>query len=1038
MFTRKHTPDVAQKATTEGARPGSAPTNNSTLPSISLPKGGGALHGMGEKFAANPVMGSGSLTIPLATSPGRADFGPQLSLSYDSNAGNGPFGFGWSLNLPALTRKTDKGLPQYVDAEEADTFMLSGAEDLVPLLIEQHGKWVRDLSTSTLYGQQYSVQRYRPRIEGLFARLERWTNLTNPQDTFWRSISRENVTSWYGKTAESRVADPNDAARVFTWLLCETYDDKGNVCIYQYKAEDSDGVDTSQANEHNRTPVTRAANRYLKRVLYGNATPYFPDITASTPVALPAEWLFELVFDYGEHDEKVPVPQESGQLWNCRADPFSVYRATFEVRTYRLCRRALMFHHFANEPGVGLNCLVRSTDFVYAQPPTDATKPFYAFLLTATQNGYIRNPAGSYLSSALPPLTFTYSQATIDETIREINRASLENLPGGLNESTYQWVDLDGEGLPGILTEQAGSWFYKPNLSPATLQTVNGTPSTSAQFGAVELVARQPSLAALSRGRQALVDFTGDGRHDLVEFDGPTPGFFARTPDEDWAQFQTFAALPVLDWQNPDLRLVDLTGDGLTDVLISGDEDFCWHASLGAIGFGPTRTVLQASDEERGPKLVFADSTASIFLADLSGDGLSDLVRIRNGEVCYWPNLGYGNFGTKVSMDNAPWFEASDTFDGRRVRLADIDGSGITDMVYFASNGVQIAFNQSGNAWSASHTLQTFPPVESVSSASVLDLLGNGTACLVWSSPLANNLDAPMRYIDLMGGQKPHLMIQVDNNMGATTSIQYAPSTSFYVADKLAGTPWVTRIPFPVHVVARVETHDQISRSRFVTRYAYHHGYYDGFEREFRGFGRVDQWDTASFEDYMLGVTQSNGTQTLAPELFQPPVTTSTWFHTGALLEPEIIQHYLQAEYYGHVQSLPEPPFPAGLDDEEWRECARALKGLPLRQEVYSFDGSPQAQIPYSVAEHSYSVQLVQKRAQEKYAVFLPSASETITHYLERNPVDPRITHSFTLEIDQYGNALKAASVVYGRKNADPTLPIEVINDQQKVWITYA
>ncbi|MCX5953438.1 MAG: hypothetical protein NTZ40_08090, partial [Cyanobacteria bacterium] len=93
---------------------------------------------MGEKFAANPVTGSGSMSVPIATSPERSGFGPQLSLNYDSGAGNGPFGFGWSLGLPAITRKTDKGLPRYhdwgTDPQEADVFVLSGAEDLVPVL----------------------------------------------------------------------------------------------------------------------------------------------------------------------------------------------------------------------------------------------------------------------------------------------------------------------------------------------------------------------------------------------------------------------------------------------------------------------------------------------------------------------------------------------------------------------------------------------------------------------------------------------------------------------------------------------------------------------------------------------------------------------------------------------------------------------------------------------------------------------------------------------------------------------------------------
>jgi hypothetical protein len=115
-------------------------------PTISLPKGGGAIRGMGEKFAANPVTGTGSMSVPLATSPGRSGFSPQLSLSYDSGSGNGPFGLGWHLSLPSVTRKTDKGLPKYQDADESDVFILSGAEDLVPVLLQTAAKdWVREV-----------------------------------------------------------------------------------------------------------------------------------------------------------------------------------------------------------------------------------------------------------------------------------------------------------------------------------------------------------------------------------------------------------------------------------------------------------------------------------------------------------------------------------------------------------------------------------------------------------------------------------------------------------------------------------------------------------------------------------------------------------------------------------------------------------------------------------------------------------------------------------------------------------------------------
>ena len=102
-----------------------------------------------------------------------------------------------------------------------------------------------------------------------------------------------------------------------------------------------------------------------------------------------------------------------------------------------------------------------------------------------------------------------------------------------------------------------------------------------------------------------------------------------------------------------------------------------------------------------------------------------------------------------------------------------------------------------------------------------------------------------MRYIDLMGGQKPHLLVKTDQQSGrrdeGAATRRRRGSTSRTSAP---ARPWITRLPFPVHVVERVETYDRVSRNRFVTRYAYHHGYFDGVEREFRGFGMVEQWDT--------------------------------------------------------------------------------------------------------------------------------------------------------------------------------------------------
>ncbi|MEG4507170.1 SpvB/TcaC N-terminal domain-containing protein [Microcoleus sp. F6_B4] len=1038
-------------------------------PAVSLPKGGGAIKGMGEKFAANPVTGTGSMSVPIATSPSRSGFGPQLSLSYDSGAGNGIFGLGWNLSLPSITRKTDKGLPRYQDLEESDIFILSGAEDLVPVIN-------KDGTVDETLKDEYRIRKYRPRIEGLFARIERWTKLDSGE-VHWRSISKDNITTLYGKTAASRIEDPNDSTRIFSWSICESYDDKGNAILYQYKSEDKNnsvGIDTAQSNEQNRTPGSRAANRYLKRIKYGNKTPRQSDEYLRER----EDWSFEVVFDYGEYDRANPICQEPEQ-WTTetlRRDPFSSYRSGFEVRTYRLCQRVLMFHHFPKETDVGQDCLVRSTDFTYSyeENPTDLRNPIYSLLLSAKQTGYKRNIEGGYIHKPLPPLEFTYTEANIDETVREVDRESLENLPQGLDGTKYQWVDLDGEGLSGILTEQGNGWFYKRNLSPINTVDIDGNKQIQAHFSPVKLVASKPATG-LNNGAQFL-DLAGDGQLDLVTLRGSTPGFYERTHNDDWESFVAFKSLPNLDWDNPNLKFIDLNGDGHSDILITEDDCFVWHPSLAEDGFGAAEKVLYTWDEEKGPRIVFFDSTQSIYLADMSGDGLTDIARIRNGEVCYWPNLGYGKFGAKVTMDNAPWFDVPDIFNQRRIVLADIDGSGTTDILYLSGEGVQVYFNQSGNSWSAKRVLNSFPVMDNVASVTAIDLLGNGTACLVWSSPLPGSATRAMRYIDLMGGQKPHLLIKTVNNMGAETVVQYAPSTKFYLQDNFAGKPWITKLPFPVHVVERVETRDYISGNRFVTRYAYHHGYFDGEEREFRGFGFVEQWDT---EDYGA-FQQGGGTNALEEDLHVPPVLMKTWFHTGVYLERQQISQQFEREYYREPNEsetafaaslLPDTILPDGLNVREEREAARSLKGRILRQEIYALDGSDKAEHPYSVSERNYEIKLVQslrsplaplkkggtgvKVPLKKgdlggspiHAVFFTSDRETIDYHYERSFIfdptdpelypkkkrkifDPRVTHVMTLEVDEFGNVLKSVAIAYPRRN--PAYP-----EQGKTLITY-
>ena len=552
-----------------------------------------------------------------------------------------------------------------------------------------------------------------------------------------------------------------------------------------------------------------------------------------------------------------------------------------------------------------------------------------------------------------------------------------------------------------------------------------------AKFAPLVTVAPKPNVA-LGGGAQVM-DLAGDGQPDIVVMEGSMPGLYEHDEAEDWQPFRPFTSRLNLDTRDPNVKFVDLDGDGHADVLITEDNAFIWHASLAEAGFGPAQRVAQAFDEEKGPRLVFADTTQSIHLADLSGDGLTDLVRIRNGEVCYWPNLGYCRFGAKVTMDNAPLFDNPDQFNQSRIRLADIDGSGTTDIIYLHRDGVKLYFNQSGNSWSTATKLGVFPRVDDLVSIVPTDLLGNGTACLVWSSPLSGDAGRQMRYVNLMGEKKPHLLERVVNNLGAETRVTYAPSTQFYLLDKQNGTPWLSRLPFPVHVVARVETHDHISRNRFVTRYAYHHGYFDGEEREFRGFGMVEQWDT----EEMGGVNAENTDAAMTnwdEASFVPPVLTKTWFHTGAYLNREKISRQYAHEYFQepHLNDsdleallLADTLIPGDLltvADE--REACRALKGMMLRQEVYARDATPDAskeaiqrsETPYTVTEQNFTIRSLQSRQSNKHGVFFAHPREAITYHYERNPADPRIAHALTLEVDDYGNVLKSAAIGYGRR----------------------
>ena len=952
-------------------------SNQITATQVSLPKGGGAITGIGETFQPDEFSGTAGLSIPIATAPCRG-FEPQLSVSYSSGAGNGIFGLGFALSVPNISRKTSKGLPKY---DDTDTFILSNADDLVPVGCRTEGS--------------YQIIAYRPRTEGSFAKIEQWTH-NSTGESYWRVTSKDNITSIFGKTLQGRICDPENANHIFEWLLEESFDAQGNYIIYRYKQENTQRVPKA-IYEGNRT---QTANKYIEKIQYGNDQPLEEGNDLSSVL-----WHFEVIFDYGEYDinGNNVTPYTPVKEWTNRPDPFSTYHAGFEIRTHRLCRNVLMFHRFAElgrEP-----VLVRATRFHYQEDPN------ITFLNAVEAIGY-RYENGQYQTKNLPPLEFQYTQFQpkgheFEPFLEEDNRF----LPG-LVSSEYQILDLYGEGIPGVLYNDGITTLY---WEPAA----NGSGSKAVRYNR----AQEPLSLPLPYGKtntQQLIDLTGNGQLDLVLSTPNVSGYYEVNSDRSWQSFQTFPAF-TNEFLDPDSQLTDITGDGLLDLLRLEGEHVKYYPGKGKAGFG---TPIVRHRENDLPLEKKGERTEALQFADIFGTGRQHLVRIGNGSVECWPSLGYGKFGKKVTLGNAPRF--GEDFDISRLFLADIDGSGTADILYVKSDRVLIWFNQSGNSFSET-PLSIYLPSNwnNLDQISFADIFGNGTTCLVFSE------EAPKPrhwYYDFCQRTKPHLLNQTDNNLGATTRITYGTSTRYYLEDKQNGRPWITNLPFPVQIVEKVESWDAISQTKLVSSYSYHHGYYDGVEREFFGFGRVERCDAETLSSD-------------AEPYDVPPVSSKTWYHTGAWQGEESLSQQYEPEYFPgdpDAHQFPDSVFDANgrePDSETWREAHRALKGRVLRQEVYGKDDTARQANPYTVTQTNYRVKLIQPKGENRYGIYFVHPQESLTYDYERNPADPRVGHEFVLEVDAYGNVLSSCAVAYGRRAGHPD---ELPEEQRSLKITYS
>ena len=860
---------------------------------LAVPDGAGSVASAGQTFQADPYSGTGRYAVPIELPAGHAGLTPSLQLTYSTHSGSGVAGMGWSLGLASVQRRTDKGLPTFMESE--DLFALQG-DELVPL----------------------GGGAYRHRIDQRFARIHHVTGSADEGgENYWVVRERDGTRVIYGRVADARLHDGGD--RIATWYATKKQDAHGNEVVYTYA----------------RDAATREV--VLTQIDWANGC-------------------YRVVLSYEERPDPTRSAREGflhEQRKRLTAVEVQVRRtSTGAMYTWR---RYSMSYVLSEQTGRSLLKSVQITGF----RPSD----------------------GSF--RALPALSFGYTTgAQTSATLPYAERAKwheLSSVPVGtsLASPELSLVRQSGSGLPDLLeTTSSGQHRLYRNLGGGT-------------FARAEPILA-PVHARLGTQGTFISDMSGDGWGDLVLEGGRR--IYRGVPGGGWGSSYARVQAPSVDLNAPDVRLTDLDGDGVADALQARHGGgFRWWRNLGeGLWEGPFLVM-------GGPDLSLADPR--VHLVDLSGDGLDDLVYVSARTVKVWPGLGRGQFGAAYTMQPCP--DLGENFAPDAIRFVDLTGSGQADLVFVQNGTVKVAANLGGVGFG---TLQTLSGVTLSSRGHVepVDLLGTGTQGLLFSDD-GTARGSNWRFLELHPDGTPDLLTQIDNGMGATTTLTYGSSAAHWAQDRAEGRPWRTHLPSAQRVVDQIETTDSVTGITLGVSYRYHHGVYDGEEREFRGFAMVEQLDREADDDDPQPLAQ---------------VRTVRFFHTG-------FEVALRDVYAAHAMPLPRdevPPAP-------WAH--RALRGQLVREEIYALDGavpaaSASAARPYQIQHTTWQVFPIQRNPGTTRYAFAPLPINKRVIHTERT-TDGRVvdtTTTYDLHAGTgagYGLPVEVREKGYGRRGTFTT-----------------
>lgn len=902
-------------------------------PSLNLPKGGGAARGISENMNINSFTGTFTFSLPLSL-PSARSFSPELSLFYDSGAGNSIAGCGFSLGEQNISRLARRAIPQY---DENDVFCLNDAE----LVLKE--------DSDSVYIERH--QESYPFIK--------YFN-SSGADSYWETVSSDNIISRYGDSDESRIYDPKDNTRVFKWLLTQAIDSHGNKVKYNYSK-------------------FGGTNSYLRSLEYGNYT----DNSGKE------RFTFEVLVDYGNHklnnlqqpdaDPYLPVIDPP-----TRQDVFRSFKSGFEIKTEYLCRHLLVFHHFA-ELGVR-PCLSRFMRLGFDE------NPHLSMLLNVEETGCARKEDLSYTTQSIPKTEFTYTRFD-PETKPVYKQLQAENSKLQID---IDLADLDGEGINGMIYRKADSMLYF-------------SPRGEGEFTQNHAPKKLPAGYSDEEKKLFLTSVNGDGTLQLISDTEQGKGYYTALGYDSWTGFKTFPASYNEDLLNY-VEEADLSGTGRNEKIILESDRITYIPSLGYSGYGKPVIIkgtecvypYPGSLREMNPSVLHT-------FADMFGDGLSHRVKIQSGKVSIWPTLGYGKFNKPIVItQTAPVFDKK--LDLRKfMLLADVNGNGMMDIVVIHPTYLEVYFNHNGNAFSAPLRI-SLPEKEfftDTDKIQLADVTGSGHLSIVCTKM---GLQVKHYYYELgcknklpKQTGKAFLLCGISNNLGADSTIYYTSSVSYYLKDKQSKNPWLTKLHFPVQVVKQFVAHDLISGNTLTTDYNYRNGYFDPMERSFIGFGFVSHTDLST---------------KAGPD--QPKLTacvTKQWFHLGNGMNDVAVRK----EFFNGDDKAPQIPF-AIYDFVNEGEATKAqalyaLSGSEIRHEVYE-EG---VETPYSAESVCYLVKNPQVCSQKQYGVFSLFANETISLNYEQHAYDPSMGQTVVLETDSFNFPLLTCSINYPRRN--PLLP---------------